>query len=304
MTCKILLIGSGGQLGTELVYALSALGEVTCWNRSNVDLSDLAKLKVKLDAFGGASHPDIVVNAAAFTSVDNAESNVELVNLINVEAPRVIAEYCNRINSIFIHYSTDYVFDGAGSTPWLETDMPKPLSVYGVSKYKSEVVVAAACSKFIILRSSWIMSAEGSNFLKTILNLSAARETIRVVSDQIGAPTSTNLISNITVIILKTMLLSDVDDPRWGIYHLTSSGAVSWFEYAKYVVQGARIRGADLKLLPELVLPIPSSQYPVIAQRPLNSRLSTQKLRNTFNVVLPDWQTQVDKVLNQIYSTK
>lgn len=297
---RILLIGSTGQLGHELARSLTSLGAVLALDRRAADLSHPDVLSETLAPILTSLRPTIVVNAAAYTAVDKAETEPDLAHAVNAASPGLLAALSESIGAAFVHYSTDYVFDGSGDAPWKETDTPRPLGVYAQSKLAGEQAVASACRKHLILRTSWVVGAHGGNFLKTILRLAAERETLRVVDDQIGAPTSTALLAEVTDRALQTLSDAGADDPRWGVYHVAPSGFTSWYGYARYVVEAARGQGRPLKLTPDAVSPIPSSEYPLPAPRPLNSRLDTRKVRATFGVDLPDWRVGLDHVLQQL----
>ena len=212
----------------------------------------------------------------------------------------VLAALAQSANALLVHYSTDYVFDGASDKPWAEDDLTNPLSVYGQSKWLGECAVRQHCRKHLILRTSWVVGVHGNNFLKTMLRLAAERDSLRVVADQIGVPTSTDLLAKVTIAILQTMLPAAKDDARFGTYHLASSGETSWHDYAQYVIAGAIKRGAHLACKPESIAPIPTSAYPLPAPRPANSRLSTEKIRRTFGIELPAWQVGVDAILDNL----
>jgi dTDP-4-dehydrorhamnose reductase len=297
---RVLLIGTTGQLGHALARSLTTLGPVVALDRGGADLSRPDQLAAALAPVLASHRPTIVVNAAAYTAVDKAETEPDVAHAVNATSPGLLAALAASVGATFVHYSTDYVFDGSGDTPWRETDTPRPLGVYAQSKLAGERVVAAACPAHVILRTSWVVSAHGSNFLKTILRLASERDTLRVVDDQIGAPTDTALLAQVTDRALRALSGAPTDDPRWGVYHVAPSGFTSWHGYAQHVVRQARASGRALKLTPEAIAPIPSSEYPLPAPRPLNSRLDTHKVRSTFGVDLPDWHTGLDHVLQQL----
>lgn len=301
---KIILLGANGQLGHQLALQLQQLGEVKALTRAEVDLANPAALRETLGHIVKTFHPTVIVNAAAYTGVDKAQTETELAYAVNAESPAVLAELAKAHNATLVHYSTDYVFDGSGSRPWQEGDTTHPLSVYGQSKRDGELAIAALCPKHLILRTSWVVGAHGGNFLKTMLRLAAERDALRVVADQIGVPTSTTLLADVTVKLLQAMSTAADNDARWGIYHLAATGEVSWHGYAQHVIAGALQRGATLKAKPEAVSPITTTEYPVPAPRPLNSRLNTQKLQTTFDIALPTWQVGVDAILDQLFSKK
>ena len=289
---KIVLFGKSGQVGWELQRALAPLGEVISFGRGpDHPSADFTKPENLADAIRSIK-PDVIVNAAAYTSVDTAEDESKLAYLINAEAPRVLAQEAARSGACLVHYSTDYVFDGSGATPWSETDVPSPLNVYGASKLAGERAIQESGCRHLIFRTSWVYSARGNNFLKTILRLSAEREELSIVDDQIGAPTGAELLADVTAQALKTVLGSGND---FGLYHLTAAGETSWHGYAKFVLELARKQVANLKT--SAVLPVASADWPTKARRPLNSRLSTAKLRETFGLDLPDWRQGVERVM-------
>jgi dTDP-4-dehydrorhamnose reductase len=297
---RLLLLGANGQLGHQLTIKLQQLGEVKALTRAEADLANPATLREMLGHIAKTFHPTVIVNAAAYTAVDKAQAETELAHAVNAESPAVLAELANAWNATLVHYSTDYVFDGSGSQPWQESDATHPLSVYGQTKRDGELALAAHCHKHLILRTSWVVGTHGANFLKTMLRLGAEREALRVVADQIGAPTSTELLADVTVKLLLAMHTAAHNDTRWGVYHLVAGGEVSWHGYAQHVIAGALLRGVKLKVTPEAVSPITTAEYPVPAPRPLNSRLNTHKLQTTFGMTLPAWQVGVDAILDQL----
>lgn len=289
---KIVLFGKSGQVGWELQRALAPLGEVISFGRGPDNPSaDFTKPENLANAIRSIK-PDVIVNAAAYTSVDAAEDEAKIAYLINAEAPRVLAHEAARAGACLVHYSTDYVFDGSGATPWSEKDVPSPLNVYGASKLAGERAIQESGCHHLIFRTSWVYSARGNNFLKTILRLSAEREELSIVDDQIGAPTGAELLADVTAQVLKTVLDHGND---FGLYHLTAAGETSWHGYAKFVLELARKQGANLKT--SAVLPLTSADWPAKARRPLNSRLNTAKLRETFGLDLPDWRQGVERVM-------
>jgi dTDP-4-dehydrorhamnose reductase len=241
--------------------------------------------------------PDIVVNATAYTAVDRAETETELVHTINAVAPGLLAKAAHAVGACMVHYSTDYVYAGTKKSPYVEADETQPLSAYGRSKLAGERAVAEACPRHLIFRTSWVLGAHGGNFLKTMLKLAQEREALRVVSDQVGAPTSAVLIAETTTQILSQMAVQPADDPRWGMYHLTAGGATNWHAYASYVIAQARAAGWPIKVADEAIAAIRTEDYPVAATRPMNSCLDTSKIRQAFGVSLPDWRVGVDGVL-------
>jgi len=301
---KILLLGANGQLGHQLADVLQKLGEVKALNRAEADLASPVALREALVHIAQTFQPRVIVNAAAYTAVDKAQTETELAHAVNAASPAVLAELAKTWNATLVHYSTDYVFDGSGTQPWQETDTTNPLSVYGQTKRDGELAIAALCPKHLILRTSWVVGTHSGNFLKTMLHLAAERDALRVVADQIGAPTSTELLADVTVKLLQAMSDAAENDARWGIYHVVAAGEVSWHGYAQHVIAGALQRGAQLKASPETISPITTAEYPVPAPRPLNSRLNTRKLQTTFGMTLPAWQVGVDAILDQLISTR
>ena len=297
---RILLLGANGQLGFALGGALKALGEVKALTRSEADFSNAFDLCETLLPVVEKFQPHVIVNAAAYTAVDKAQTEQTIALQVNAQSVGVLAELAQSVNAVLVHYSTDYVFDGAGDAPWAENDQTNPLSVYGQSKWLGECAVRQHCRKHLILRTSWVVGAHGNNFLKTMLRLAAERDGLRVVADQMGIPTSTDLLAKVTFDILQTMLPAAKYDARFGTYHLTSSGETSWYAYAQYVIAGALKRGAHLTCKPESIEPIPTSAYPLPAPRPANSRLNTEKIRSTFGTELPAWQVGVDAILDAL----
>jgi dTDP-4-dehydrorhamnose reductase len=297
---KILLLGRGGQVGWELQRSLSVLGEVvaldfdTAHNPDGLcgDFTDLEGLARTVEQV----QPDVIVNAAAHTAVDKAESEPERARTINALAPTVLAQAATKIGAWLVHYSTDYVFDGSGSAPWKETDPTGPLSVYGQTKLEGEQAVAST-PKHLILRTSWVYATRGGNFAKTMLRLAGERETLTVINDQFGAPTSAELLADVTAHALRKLQ----DQPALaGLYHSIASGETSWHGYAQFVLGQAQALGLPLKAGPEQVAPTPTSSYPTPAKRPLNSRLDTGKLQAAFGLTLPHWQVGVARMLTEI----
>lgn len=299
---KILLLGGNGQLGHELAKALQVLGEVKTLTRAEADLSQPNVLRESLARITQNFVPTVIVNAAAYTAVDKAESEPEVAHAVNAASVAVLGEWAAQCAAMVVHYSTDYVFDGTGAQPWQETDRPHPLSVYGQSKLAGEQALARACAKHLILRTSWVVGTHGGNFLKTMLRLAGERDSLRVVVDQVGVPTSTALLAQTTVHIIQAMQNANVYDLRWGVYHVAAGGETTWHAYAQHVIAGAHARRVPLKAAPEAVHPISTAEYPLPAPRPLNSRLDTHKLQHTFNLTLPDWQQGVDGILDALLS--
>lgn len=294
----ILLFGKNGQVGWELQRSLAPLAELIALDRHSQihcgDLSNLTGIAKTVQEL----QPDVIVNAAAYTAVDKAESEPDLAQLINAKAPAVLAEAARNCGAWLIHYSSDYVFDGGGNTPWSENAAVNPLSVYGKTKLEGEQAIQASNCLQLIFRTSWVYAARGQNFAKTMLRLAQQREQLSVINDQIGAPTGAELIADITAHAIHTAK----DRPALsGIYHLAAAGQTSWFDYASHVFDFARGAGIELKLLQNGLQPIPTAQYPTPAQRPLNSRLNTEKLQSAFDLTLPAWQLGVERMLTEIH---
>ena len=289
---KILLFGKNGQLGFELQRSVAGLGEVIALDRNSQNfcgnLSNLQGIAASIRE----ANPDIIINAAAYTAVDKAEDEHDLVNLINAQAPGVMAEGAKKVGALLVHYSTDYVFDGSGDRPWKETDTPAPLNIYGASKLAGEKAIQSSGCRHYIFRTSWVFGAHGNNFIKTILRLAQEREILRIVNDQIGAPTSATFLADATGQILRHR--PEAND----LYHLAAHGEVSWYDYTRFILERAQAKGIDLKCAPENVTPIPSTAYPTPALRPLNSRLNTSKAEQVFGLEIPKWQKDVEKILS------
>ena len=294
---KFLLFGKGGQVGWELQRSLAPLGELIALD---VDSQQPCGDFTRLDDIAHtvrAIAPDVIVNAAAYTAVDKAESEPEQVRTINALAPGILARESRKLGSWLIHYSTDYVFDGSGSKPWVETDPTGPCSVYGSTKLEGEEAIRASGCHHLIFRTSWVYAARGGNFAKTMLRLAQERERLTVIDDQIGAPTGADLLADVTAHAIRTAL----QQPELsGLYHLAAGGETSWHGYACFVLNLARQAGIELKVAAENVIPVPTSAFPLPARRPLNSRLDARNLQATFDVHLPLWQTGVARMLTEI----
>lgn len=276
---KILLTGCAGQLGRELKRSLACLGELVALDRRQVDLATPENLRDVVRAIA----PAAIVNAAAYTAVDKAESEPALVDAINGVAPGVLADEARRRGALLIHYSTDYVFDGAKATPYTEEDVPAPLAAYGHSKLAGELAIAAAGGRHLIIRTSWVYGLHGSNFMKTMLRLGRERDELRVVGDQFGAPTWTRHLADVTALILARAEMPD------GLYHLAAAGETSWHGYAEAIFAEA-LRAGLMEKVPA-VRRITSADYPLPAKRPSNSRLDCSRFRRDFGLALPDWRT-------------
>ena len=295
---NILLLGKNGQVGWELQRSLAPLGRLTALDRQGADglCGDLGDLE-GLAATVRALRPQVIVNAAAYTAVDRAESEPELACRINAEAPAVLAREAAASGALLVHYGTDYVFDGSGSTPWREDAATGPLSVYGRTKLAGEQAIVQAGGAHLILRTSWVHAARGGNFAKTMLRLARERERLTVIDDQWGAPTGAELIADVSAHAI-AQLRARPD--KAGIYHLAAAGETNWFSYAKHVIAYAQYAQPAIEYVVKDILPIPSSAYPVAATRPHNSRLDTRKLRTAFDLHLPPWQAGVDRMLAEI----
>ncbi|SMC29959.1 dTDP-4-dehydrorhamnose reductase [Andreprevotia lacus DSM 23236] len=293
----ILVTGRHGQVGFELQRSLAVLGKVVAVDREECDLTDAVAVRALLDRV----QPDIIVNPAAHTAVDKAESEPALAQLINADAPQVLAEWARAHQALLVHYSTDYVFDGSQPGWYTEADRPNPQSVYGKTKLAGEDAIRASGCRHLIFRTSWVFGAHGGNFAKTILRLGREREELKIVADQRGAPTGAMLLADVTAQVLAQYLHRNAPaDFPFGLYHLVAAGSTSWYEYAQAVVTAAQARGAVLKLSVDAIQPIPTSAYPLPAPRPANSCLSTDKLRSTFGLALPDWQQGLAHVMQLI----
>jgi dTDP-4-dehydrorhamnose reductase len=291
---KILLTGKDGQVGFALHKKLASLGEVVATNRHELDLENSDAIRTFIEKI----KPDIIINAAAYTEVDKAESEKLLAHQINALAPQVLADKASELNIPIIHFSTDYVFDGLKHEPYLETDEANPQSVYGQTKWEGEEAIRHH-KKHIILRTSWVLSSHGQNFLKTILKLIQEKSSLNVVSDQIATPTSSDLLANVTYKIVKT-ILKNTNFNDFGTYHVTSMGNTDWFHYACFIVDEAMRLGLKATMTSKDIKPISSDLYPTLAKRPTNSRLDTTKIKKTFMLELPHWEEEVKKVLKEI----
>ena len=294
---KILLLGKNGQVGWELQRSLAPLGEVISLDRNGLNqwCGDLSKPDQIYQTIVDIA-PNVVVNASAYTVVDLAETEQDMANLINYVAVGKIAEACAQIKALLVHYSTDYVFDGEGTSIFNETDVLKPLNAYGQTKALGEQAIQNAQCNYLIFRTSWVFAQKGKNFLKTMLTLSQQREELSVIDDQIGAPTSAELIADVSAhAIVQTLR----DQTKIGIYHLVASGETSWFEYANYIFEQAKNLGVNLAI--QQVNPIPTAAYPTPAKRPHNSRLNNQKIQHAFQIYLPDWKVHVQRTLIEVF---
>lgn len=287
---RIALLGANGQIGWELQRALGPLGEVDALGRE-VDLADLGRLEAELLNLG----PDLIVNAAGYTQVDEAERDPTMAFLINAHAPGVMADVAARLGAVLVHYSTDYVFDGGAGRPVSEVDPPSPINVYGRSKLAGEEAIRAAVCRHLILRTSWVHASRRSNFLRSILAAAARAERLTVVDDQIGAPTGADLVADVTAHVVRSAMARA---EGLGAYHLAASGAVSRWELARFLVREATLRGARLRLSEDDILPAKLAEQTSGAPRPRDCRLDTVRLRQVFGLNLPPWQAGVLRVLD------
>jgi dTDP-4-dehydrorhamnose reductase len=291
----VLITGKDGQVGFALRRALADLGEVTSVGRSECDLGDPEAIR----AAAATADPHIIVNAAAYTAVDRAQSEPELAHAINAIAPAILADEARRRGSLLVHYSTDYVFSGDAQGAQQENDPTEPKSVYGETKLAGEQAIRSAGCRHLIFRTSWVFGRHGGNFLKTILRLAQERDVLRIVADQTGAPTSAELIADVTAAILRQYMDRDGAIP-FGTYHLAAAGATTWHGYAQFAVGLAASRGMRLRTAADQIAPIRTDEYPLPAARPANSRLDTHKLRNNFGIDLPSWEDGVTEVLEEL----
>ncbi len=293
---KILLLGKNGQVGWELQRSLSVLGELIALDRHSDPCGDLSQPE-RLAQTVRALRPDVIVNAAAHTAVDKAESEVDLARTINAAAPAALAQAAAETGAWLVHYSTDYVFDGSGTRPWQEMDATGPLGVYGQSKLEGEQAIAASGCRHLIFRTSWVYAARGGNFARTMLRLAQERERLTVIDDQRGAPTGADLIADVTAHAIRTAM----QQPQLaGLYHLVAGGETSWHGYASHAIACARALRPELPWKVGEIAPVPTSAFPTPAKRPLNSRLNTHKLQQAFGLTLPHWQIGVDRLLAEI----
>ena len=293
---KMLLLGKNGQVGWELQRSLSVLGEVFALDRHSTPSGDLSQPE-RLAQTVRELRPDVIVNAAAHTAVDKAESEAELARTLNAAAPAALAQAALETGAWLVHYSTDYVFDGSGNTPWQESDATGPLGVYGQTKLEGEQAIAASGCKHLIFRTSWVYAARGGNFAKTMLRLAQERERLTVINDQHGAPTGADLIADVTAHAIR---IAQYKPELAGLYHLVAGGETTWHGYASHVIAHARALRPELGWKVNVIAPVETSALPTPAKRPQNSRLNTQKLQQAFGLNLPHWQLGVDRLLAEI----
>ena len=293
---RILLLGCNGQVGWELQRSLSVLGEVVAVGRAQADLCGDFANPEGVAATVRAVRPDVIVNAAAHTAVDKAESEPDLARLLNATTPGVLAREAKALGALLVHYSTDYVFDGSGEAPRAEDAATAPLSVYGATKLEGEQLIAASGCQYLIFRTSWVYAARGGNFAKTMLRLAKERDKLTVINDQFGAPTGADLIADVTAHAIRQA----VQQPTCsGLYHLVAGGETTWHAYAQYVIAQARALQPEQALKVQAIDAVPTSAFPTPAQRPHNSRLDTRKLQTTFGLQLPHWQAGVTRMLRE-----
>jgi dTDP-4-dehydrorhamnose reductase len=295
---KILLLGKNGQVGWELQRALGVLGEVVALDFDSpppltADFSQPESLAATVRAIA----PQIIVNAAAHTAVDKAESEPDFARALNASSPAVLAREAAALGAWLMHYSTDYVFDGSGSAPWSEDSPTGPLSVYGATKLEGEEAIRASGCRHLIFRTSWVYAARGGNFAKTMLKLAKERDRLTVIDDQIGSPTGADLLADLTAHALRAV---SARPELAGTYHAVATGETSWHGYARHVIEFARAAGQPIRVTPEEIVAVPTSAFPTPAKRPGNSRLNTRKLRDTFGLTLPPWQAGVERMLTEV----
>jgi len=297
---KILLLGKNGQVGWELQRALAPLGELVALDFDSpgplrADFSQPESLAATVRAVA----PDIIVNSAAHTAVDKAESEPDLARALNATSPGVLAREAAATGAWLMHYSTDYVFDGSGSTPWIETSPTGPLSVYGATKLEGEEAIRASGCRHLIFRTSWVYAARGGNFAKTMLKLAKERDALTVIDDQVGSPTGADLLADLTAHTLRAAIARP---ELAGTYHAVAQGETSWHGYARHVIEFARAAGQPIKVADEAIHAVPTSAFPTPAKRPANSRMNTRKLRDSFGLTLPSWQAGVERMLTEVLS--
>ena len=302
---KILLTGKNGQVGHALVPRLSALGTLCAVGTAECDFQDETALRTLVRR----ERPDVIVNPAAYTAVDRAESEPAMAHAINARAPEILAQEAHTLGALLIHFSTDYVFDGTKTTAYTEDDVPNPQSVYGASKWAGEQAVQAHCARHLILRTAWVFSAHGQNFAKTMLRLGAERDHLSVVADQFGTPTPAELLADVVAKVITqwdTARWSDASNAAFpfGVYHATATGVTHWQAYAKQVISQARTHGAAMRVQADAIHAIDTAAYPTPARRPANSQLDTHKLESTFAITLPHWEAGVNDVVKQLNTSE
>ena len=294
---KILLFGKGGQVGWELQRSLAPLGELVALDFDSTEhCGDFSNPQGLVETLR-AVRPDVIVNAAAHTAVDKAESEPDLAHTINAAAPELLAQEAQRQGALLVHYSTDYVFDGSGTAPWTEADEPAPLNVYGVTKLAGEQAVQRQCASHLIFRTSWVYAARGGNFAKTMLRLAQERERLTVIDDQFGAPTGAALLADVTAHAIRALRR---DPALAGLYHLTAAGVTSWHGYTQFVIDTARRIAPQLPITAQTIAPVATGAFPTAARRPRNSRLDCTRAGRAFDLGLPAWQDGVARMLREI----
>ena len=295
---KILLLGKNGQVGWELQRALAPLGDIVALDFDSPGpwSADFSKPD-SLAATVRHVAPDVIVNAAAHTAVDKCEAEPDLARALNATSPAVLAREAQRLGALMLHYSTDYVFDGSGDTPWVEDAPTGPLNVYGQTKLEGESAIRASGCRHLILRTSWVYAARGGNFAKTMLKLARERDRLTVIDDQLGSPTGADLLADVSAHVIRATL---ANAQLGGTYHAVADGHTSWYDYARRVIEFARSKGQDIKVAANAIEPVPSSAFVTAAKRPTNSRMNTTKLRLTFGLQLPRWEAGVDRMLTEV----
>jgi dTDP-4-dehydrorhamnose reductase len=293
---NILVLGKNGQVGHALEDVLANKVNLHAFDSIDADLTDERKLRQLIQDI----KPAVIVNAAAYTAVDRAETEEVLAFKVNARGPQILGEEATTIGAAVIHFSSDYVFDGTKDGAYVETDKTNPLSVYAASKLEGEKLLLKACAQSIILRTSWVVSHHGGNFLKTMFKLAKDRDVLRVVSDQHGVPTSAKLLAEMSKILIEK-LSADPEHFPFGVYHLAPSGETTWFDYAKFVIGEAMKRGDTFKLSLDNIQAIKTEEYPLPAKRPQNSRLDTTRFQTTFGVTLPSWETGILAIMDELY---
>lgn len=292
---KLLLTGKNGQVGFELQRSLSVLGEVVAVDQAECDLADAGAIRALVQAI----RPEVIVTPAAYTAVDKAEGEPDLARAINAVAPGIFGEEAEKLGALVVHYSTDYVFDGTLARPYVETDVTNPQGAYGLTKREGEQALMAATQSLVILRTSWVVGAHGDNFAKTMLRLAAEHESLNVVADQWGAPTSAAVLADVTAHLVRQWYKERATFP-YGLYHCAAGGETHWCDYARHVVDRAMRAGKPIKATPDTIRAITTADYPTPAKRPANSRLDCTKFKQTFGLELPPWQLGLSHILNQI----
>lgn len=294
---KLLLLGANGQVGWELQRSLAALGTLDVCDRKRADMTRPGEVAALVQR----CRPDVIVNAAAYTAVDKAESDQAIARQVNAVAVGMLAEQARALGALLVHYSTDYVFDGTQLGPQAEDASPRPLNVYGLTKLEGEELIRASRCRHLIFRTSWVYATRGQNFAKTMVRLASERDELSVVSDQIGAPTSAELIADVTALVVQQMQHNpELALRAGGTYHLAASGHTSWFEFARFVIGTAAALGMQFKVAEAQIQPIRASEFPAAALRPLNSLLDTRKLQQIFDLQLPHWEYHASRMLQEI----